>query len=128
MMPQDRQLTPLQRQIAFEKGTERAFTGKYYTHDEKGIYKCTVCDSVLFSSADKYDSGSGWPSFSSEFKDGAVQLKADTRFMYPVTEVECAKCGAHLGHIFDDNSQSTGKQYCINSAILDFEKGGEKNG
>ena len=115
-------LTPEQYRVLREKGTEPAFTGEYVDHHESGMYTCAGCGAELFASDAKFDSGTGWPSFDSALS-GAVEFHEDTSHGMKRTEVTCAKCGGHLGHIFDDGpSDTTGKRLCINSCSLDFEK------
>lgn len=116
-------LSPEQYYVCRQKGTERAFTGKYYDFYETGIYKCAACGAELFNSETKYDSGSGWPSFYDVLNSEAVKQKEDNSFMMKRIEVVCAKCESHLGHVFPDGpKEKTGLRYCINSASLQFEK------
>jgi peptide-methionine (R)-S-oxide reductase len=115
-------LTPEQYHILREKGTERAFTGKYADTHDTGVYRCAACGNPLFSSETKFESGSGWPSFYKPVAEAAVATEADNKFGMTRTEVLCARCGGHLGHVFPDGPKPTGLRYCMNSCALDLEK------
>lgn len=116
-------LTPEQYRIMREKGTEAPFTGEYYETHDKGMYKCAACGQELFSSETKFDSGTGWPSFTDPVNLQNIELHQDTDMGMARTEVTCKNCGSHLGHLFDDGpSDAGGKRYCINSACLLLEK------
>jgi peptide-methionine (R)-S-oxide reductase len=115
------ELTPEQYRVLREKGTERAFTGAYYSTKAPGVYRCAGCGAELFRSDTKYESGTGWPSFYEPADVTAVETERDWGLLMPRTEVHCASCGGHLGHVFPDGPHPTGLRYCINSCALDLE-------
>lgn len=122
-MKKDEELSPELLKVAREKGTEAAFSGKYWNHHEGGIYTCAICGAELFSSDTKFDSGTGWPSFTEPANVKNIELRPDAGHGMTRTEVICKNCGAHLGHVFDDGPQEKGgKRYCINSVCLGFDK------
>ncbi|HJQ76570.1 MAG TPA: peptide-methionine (R)-S-oxide reductase MsrB [Acidimicrobiia bacterium] len=115
-------LTPEQYQVLRQGATERAFTGKYVDEKTEGVYRCAACGEKLFSSDTKYESHSGWPSFFQPLSGDAIDEEQDRSYGMVRTEIKCANCGSHLGHVFDDGPQPTGLRYCVNSASLDLEE------
>ena len=120
-----RELTPQQYRVLREKGTEPPFTGKYWNEHSDGVYRCAACGNALFDASTKFESGSGWPSFYEPIESERVATEEDRSLFMRRTEVHCARCGGHLGHVFDDGPQPTGLRYCINSASLDLDSEGQ---
>jgi peptide-methionine (R)-S-oxide reductase len=119
-------LTDFQKKVLFEGETEAPFTGEFYLKKEEGVYHCTNCDNPLFQTNEQYDAGCGWPSFTDPITPESVKYRDDYSLGMLRTEVLCAKCGAHLGHVFPDGPAPKGQRYCINSAVLDIKKANDK--
>ncbi|GJM10907.1 MAG: peptide methionine sulfoxide reductase MsrB [Lysobacteraceae bacterium] len=120
-------LSPAEYEVVVNKGTERPFTGKFNAHFEDGVYRCKACSAPLFSAESKFDAGCGWPSFDQGIADGHIKEYKDSSHGMIRTEITCAQCDAHLGHVFPDGPTDTGLRYCVNSLSLDFEEAGQSD-